>query len=70
MLPTSTTSRPGPQSSGAQPASRAASRDRLQTSLDLAFGSALAGLGLTTPVIAIASVRLEAPCCRDSVPRR
>jgi Ca2+:H+ antiporter len=42
-------------------ASRAASRDRIQTSLNLAFGSAMASIGLTIPGIAIASIWLEGP---------
>ena len=42
-------------------ASRAASRDRIQTSLNLAFGSAMASIGLTIPAIAIASIWLEGP---------
>ena len=37
-------------------AARAASRDRLQTSLNLAYGSALASIGLTIPAIAVASI--------------
>lgn len=37
---------------------RAASRNRIQTSLNLAFGSALASIGLTVPSIAIASIWL------------
>jgi Ca2+:H+ antiporter len=42
-------------------ASRAARRDRLQTSLNLAFGSAIASIGLTIPAIAVASIWLEGP---------
>ena len=42
-------------------ATRAARRDRLQTSLNLAFGSAMASIGLTIPVIAVASIWLEGP---------
>jgi Ca2+:H+ antiporter len=42
-------------------ASRAANRDRIQTSLNLAFGSAMASIGLTIPAIAIASIWLEGP---------
>ncbi|KAA9153192.1 ionic transporter y4hA [Amycolatopsis acidicola] len=37
---------------------RAATRDRIQTSLNLALGSAMASIGLTIPVIALASVWL------------
>jgi Ca2+:H+ antiporter len=40
---------------------RAALRDRLQTSLNLALGSALASIGLTIPAIAIASIWLDGP---------
>jgi Ca2+:H+ antiporter len=42
-------------------AARAASRDRLQTSLNLGFGSAMASIGLTIPAIAVASIWLEGP---------
>jgi Ca2+:H+ antiporter len=40
---------------------RAALSDRLQTSMNLALGSALASIGLTIPVVAVASVSLELP---------
>ena len=40
---------------------RAASRDRVQTSLNLALGSAMASIGLTIPVIAVAMIWLEGP---------
>jgi Ca2+:H+ antiporter len=40
---------------------RAAVRDRVQTSLNLALGSALASIGLTIPTIALASIWLEGP---------
>ncbi len=40
---------------------RAASADRLQTSLNLAIGSAMASIGLTIPVVAIAVVLLGLP---------
>ena len=40
---------------------RAALADRLQTSLNLALGSALASIGLTIPVVAIASIALDFP---------
>ena len=39
----------------------AARRDRTQISLNLAFGSAMASIGLTIPTIAIASIWLEGP---------
>jgi Ca2+:H+ antiporter len=42
-------------------AARAAARNRLQTSFNLAFGSALASIGLTIPTIAVASIWLEGP---------
>ncbi len=40
---------------------RAARVNRLQTSLNLAYGSALASIGLTIPVVAVASVWLGMP---------
>jgi Ca2+:H+ antiporter len=40
---------------------RAASRNRVQTSLNLALGSALASIGLTIPAIAVASLWLTGP---------
>ncbi|HEV7977416.1 ionic transporter y4hA [Amycolatopsis sp.] len=40
---------------------RAARRDRLQTSLNLALGSALASIGLTIPALAIASIWMTGP---------
>jgi Ca2+:H+ antiporter len=40
---------------------RNARRDRVQTSFNLAFGSAMASIGLTIPVIAVASIWLEGP---------
>jgi Ca2+:H+ antiporter len=40
---------------------RAASRDRVQTSLNLALGSAMASIGLTIPAIAVAMIWLEGP---------
>jgi Ca2+:H+ antiporter len=42
-------------------AARAASRDRIQISLNLAFGSAMASIGLTIPAIAVASIWLKGP---------
>ena len=45
----------------ASAAVRAALSDRLQTSMNLALGSALASIGLTIPVVAVASVALELP---------
>ncbi len=40
---------------------RNARRDRVQTSFNLALGSAMASIGLTIPVIAMASIWLEGP---------
>ncbi len=40
---------------------RAARADRLQTSMNLALGSALASIGLTIPVVAVASVAFDIP---------
>ncbi|MGW0211715.1 calcium:proton antiporter [Streptomyces sp. NPDC003233] len=40
---------------------RAARRDRVQTSLNLALGSAMASIGRTIPVVALASVWLSGP---------
>lgn len=40
---------------------RAASRNHIQISLNLAFGSAIASIGLTIPTIALASVWLRGP---------
>ena len=40
---------------------RAARADRLQTSMNLAIGSALACIGLTIPVVAVASITLNLP---------
>jgi Ca2+:H+ antiporter len=40
---------------------RAARRQRVQTSLNLAYGSAIASIGLTIPAIALASIWLSGP---------
>ncbi len=40
---------------------RAARRDLMQTSLNLAYGSAVASIGLTVPAIAVASIWLDGP---------
>ncbi|MFC8509640.1 calcium:proton antiporter [Streptomyces sp. NPDC057411] len=40
---------------------RAARRDRMQTSMNLAYGSAIASIGLTIPSIALASIWLSGP---------
>lgn len=42
-------------------AARAAMHDRLQTALNLALGSALATIGLTIPVVAVASLWFDLP---------
>jgi Ca2+:H+ antiporter len=42
-------------------ATRAARRGRIQTSLNLAYGSAMASIGLTIPTIALASIWLDGP---------
>ncbi len=42
-------------------ATRAASRNRVQISLNLAYGSAMASIGLTIPTIAVASIWLSGP---------
>lgn len=42
-------------------AMRSAGRDRVQTSLNLALGSAMASIGLTIPAIAVATIWLEGP---------
>ena len=40
---------------------RAARRDRVQTALNLGYGSAMASIGLTIPAIAVASLFLDGP---------
>jgi Ca2+:H+ antiporter len=40
---------------------RAAARDRIQTSLNLALGSAMASIGLTIPAISVAMIWLDGP---------
>jgi Ca2+:H+ antiporter len=42
-------------------ASRAALKNRLQTSLNLGYGSSIASIGLTIPAIAVASIWIEGP---------
>ena len=42
-------------------APRAARRDRVQTSLNLALGSALATIGLTIPTVSVVSLMLDIP---------
>ena len=42
-------------------ASRAARANRLQTSMNLAIGSALASIGLTVPVVVVAAIAFELP---------
>ena len=48
---------------------RAARADRLQTSMNLAIGSALASIGLTIPVVVLASVLLELPLTLGLAPK-
>lgn len=48
---------------------RAARRDRLQTSLNLALGSALATIGLTIPVVAVVSLVLGLPLAMGIGPK-
>ena len=40
---------------------RGARRNRVQTSLNLAYGSAMASIGLTIPTIAVAMIWLDGP---------
>jgi Ca2+:H+ antiporter len=40
---------------------RAARRDHVQTSLNLAYGSAIASIGLTIPAIALATIWIKGP---------
>ena len=42
-------------------AANAARRDRIQTSLNLAMGSAMASIGLTIPTLAVASIWISTP---------
>lgn len=42
-------------------AARAARNDRIQTSLNLAYGSAMASIGLTIPTLAVATIWLDRP---------
>lgn len=50
-------------------AARAARANRLQTSLNLAFGSALASIGLTIPAVALASVLIGMPLALGLQPK-
>ena len=47
---------------------RAARRDRMQVSLNLALGSAIASIGLTIPTIAVASIWMTGRWCSASAP--
>lgn len=49
---------------------RAAQRNRIQISLNLAFGSAITGIGLTIPAIAVASIWLDGPLLLGLGPTR
>ncbi len=48
---------------------RAARADRLQTSMNLAIGSALASIGLTIPVVVLAAVWLDLPLTLGVTPK-
>jgi len=48
---------------------RAARDNRLQTSLNLALGSALASIGLTIPAVAVVSILLDVPLTLGLVPK-
>jgi Ca2+:H+ antiporter len=48
---------------------RAALANRLQTSMNLALGSALASIGLTVPVIVVAAIVLEIPLVLSLAPK-
>jgi Ca2+:H+ antiporter len=48
---------------------RAAAHNRMQTSLNLALGSALAAIGLTIPVVAAVSILFELPLVLGMPPK-
>ena len=48
---------------------RAARANRLQTSMNLALGSALASIGLTVPAVVLASVWLDLPLTLGLAPK-
>jgi Ca2+:H+ antiporter len=48
---------------------RAARADRLQTSMNLAVGSALASIGLTVPVVVVASLTFDLPLVLGLLPK-
>ena len=48
---------------------RAALANRLQTSMNLAFGSALASIGLTIPVVVLVAVLLDLPLILGLAPK-
>jgi Ca2+:H+ antiporter len=48
---------------------RAARANRLQTSMNLAIGSALASIGLTIPVVAVAAIILDYPLVLGLAPK-
>jgi Ca2+:H+ antiporter len=50
-------------------AARAARADRLQTSMNLAIGSALASIGLTIPVVVAAAVAFDLPLVLNLAPK-
>lgn len=47
---------------------RAAARDQVQTGLNLAYGSAMASIGLTIPALAVAMIWLEGPLALGLTP--
>ena len=49
---------------------RNARRDRVQISFNLAYGSAMASIGLTIPAIAVASIWLDGPAASSASARR
>jgi Ca2+:H+ antiporter len=53
----------------AAPSCAPARPGRVQTSLSLALGSAVAGIGLTLPAVALASARLSGPLVLGLGPR-
>lgn len=48
---------------------RAARLNRLQTSLNLALGSALASIGLTIPTVAVVSIVIDQPIALGLAPK-
>ena len=50
-------------------AARAARANRLQTSMNLAIGSAVASIGLTIPAVVLASIALDLPLVLGLAPK-